>query len=188
MHNDIYSITAYQITLALNLTKGNEWPNWISPNVHTIQQEVLLNDFSKNQLVDFQINSIDENICFVNSNQLTIDTKQSITITDIWVNGIKLDIYLLIPYFSFKPNYTVKDKIIAKQQKKDLIEMFVDFFQPIKYNGTWQFSFKQPFFIWYRNLSTVFAESLSQDKQSDIFGQITREQISRVKYLIEQFS
>jgi len=187
MQNSKYSISANCVTLEIITTKGKQWPAWrTSCNSVVIRESI--EQKTKTQIVNFDIDLDQTNLDLQLCIHPDADYEQTFRVKNIWVNHIKLDYFAIYKHITFVPNYTLKDLILAKQKNKILPSILQEFIHELNYNGNWNLSFQQPFFVWYKNLSTIHAQSLSVDKQSDLFGQISPEQIDRVKCLLQQFS
>lgn len=187
MKNSIYSISAYQITLEIVCKKEIDWPNWKSDASYTIENQ-LESDHIKTQIVNFNIECNQQELILEILGQNNFDENQFVKIQKIWANNIKLDFFTVCKFIRFTPNYTLKDRILAKQKQATLDDIVENFDGKIMFNGYWQFKFEQPFFHWYNNLLHDHATNLSIDKKSDLFGYISDEKINRVKYIINQLN
>lgn len=188
MHHNKYSLDAYCISLELLCKKGKEWPNWSHSLPCCIISDTCLDSEHRQILVEFDIHDRETNLTITNLNKSLTDVDQTLKIQNIWVNNIKIDLDQISDAFTFHPNYSIKDLVLAKSNKLELPEIIHNSDNTLYYNGQWVFAFQQPFFLWYRNKLNSYLDQAEENYKVDFLGQVSLQEMQRLEFLLNEFA
>jgi hypothetical protein len=176
----------------LHLTRGNSWPIWEINQPWKIESELVEGDTKKIALC-----------VFINSNELIIRNKgkghqetildngkiirtQSLSINKIWANDILLEKFFIESVATFSPIYNQNDIKFAQQNNTVLLKQLntLDFY----YNGTWNFKFESPFFLWYNKLISNGIKKFNHWVQQSHLGIANENYVKELKMLLNKLS
>lgn len=150
---EIYSIYTKIIELQLVLTKGKNWPIVQFNHDYTIVNCLETNN---TQQIDIIFYNPQDQLILNYTGKTLHDTEivndkiifdQSIIITGMWINGVRIDIDILKPYLNFFPKYDIRHIAKCKRENK-LLEHKINT-TDLYYNGILHFDFQEPFFEFY---------------------------------------
>lgn len=192
MHPTLYSIESCCFRFELILKKVNSWPIWEFNLPVDIVSEVEIHD---QKIITLEITTDSTNILLNRRGKTSNDViikddiifrDQVVHINKLWVNDVLLELHPITRMSKFYPEYSQHDHNYACQHQIELnnVTHTLDFF----YNGTWQFEFDQPFFVWYNGLLIDDLSTINHWIQQSHLGFTNPGKFERLENLLKNLS